>query len=449
MADAEEQLAGTRAQGDGPCVHPDCETGQFLKDERITRHKDGWMHVTHAPGWDDEGGRTRKPPRKRKAAKKSPAGGTPATVEAVEASDPPAGDAPEFTVTDPTPYVETVRKYAADLAAVGATVIEHGGETYAFDTPPPITLTRPMTPDEADEWWKQTTPGLVYGMPNDVYHRDPWIDGSVSNSDAQLLLDAPALYRYAKDNPRTFGSRQMNLGSAAHTKVLGEGGEFVNIYAENYRTNAAKQARDDALAAGKIPLLPHEWATVDAMAKVLEQDPLAPQLFARGRAEVSAFWLCPETGVPRRARFDWLPDVVPGQRMIVPDFKSTEQSVSPGAFAKSAIAFSYDMQDATYSSALAALGIDNDAAFVFCVQSVKPPYLVAVHQLNEEARAFGHQRSLRALRRWQYATETGDWFGYAGVVHDVSLPGWSYQAEEFEAARDARLYLRSGWGRTT
>jgi hypothetical protein len=422
MTDAEEQLAGTRAQGDGPCLHPDCPTGTFLKEERITRYKDGWMHVTHAPGWDDEGGRTRKPPRKR-AAKKSPAGGPPtATVEATGvASKPPAGDA-----------------LAADIARAAAG---------------PTVSTALMSPDEADEWWAQTRPGLVYDMPNAVYHRDPWIDGSVSNSDAKLLLDAPALYRYAKDNPRTWGSRQMNLGSAAHTKVLGEGDEIVKIDAAEYRTNVSKQARDEALAAGKIPLLGvrkyddrlTEYETVDAMAKVLEQDPLAPQLFARGRAEVSAFWTDPETGVARRCRFDWLPDVVPGQRLIVPDFKSTEKSVSPGSFARSADDFGYDMQDYTYSSALAVLGVDVDAAFVFVVQSVKPPYLVAVHQLDDDARELGRQRTLRALRRYQYATDTGDWFGYEGQVHDVSLPGWAFKTEEFEAERDARLYVRAGW----
>jgi hypothetical protein len=188
-----------------------------------------------------------------------------------------------------------------------------------------------------------------------------------------------------------------------------------------------------------------EYETVDAMAKVLEQDPLAPQLFARGRAEVSAFWTDPETGVARRCRFDWLPDVVPGQRLIVPDFKSTEKSVSPGSFARSADDFGYDMQDYTYSSALAVLGVDVDAAFVFVVQSVKPPYLVAVHQLDDDARELGRQRTLRALRRYQYATDTGDWFGYEGQVHDVSLPGWAFKTEEFEAERDARLYVRAGW----
>lgn len=430
MADAEEQLAGTLAKGDGPCLHPTCETGQFLKGEPITKYKDGWMHVHHKSGWDDEGGRT-KQPRKR-AAKKSPAGGAPAgdvDAQAVsEPTSPPAGD-PPLTLT-----------------------VVAGNET------PSVfgmveNLGRAMSQADADEWWEQTTPGLVVGMPNDVYHRDPWHDGSVSNSDAKLLLDAPALYRYHKDNPRTWGSRQMNLGSAAHTRVLGEGDELVKIPAAEYRTNESKRLRDEALAAGKIPLLgvrkyddrPCEWDVVDEMAKVLEQDPLAPKLFAKGRAEVSAFWIDPETGVPRRCRFDWLPDPVPGQRLIVPDFKSTEKSVSPGSFSRSADDYGYDMQDFTYSSGLAALGVDVDAAFVFVVQSVKAPYLVAVHQLDDEARELGHQRTLRALRRYQYATETGDWFGYAGEVHDVSLPGWAYKAEEFDAGEDARRYLRNGW----
>jgi hypothetical protein len=392
MPDPEEQLAGTRAQGDGPCVHPECETGMFLKDERITRYKDGWMHVYHASGWDDDKGPARKPGRKR-AAKKTSVG----------------GQSPDSGLIGPV-----------------------GSETEVGAVPP----TEPVD-------WNQTEPGLVYDMPETIYHADPWHTESVSNSDAKLLLDAPALFRWARDHHRP-STRSQNLGSAAHTRVLGEGAKLVKIDAAEYRTNDAKDARKQALAAGQIPLLgvrkyadkPCEWEVVDQMAEALERDPLAPHLFSAGRAEVSAFWTDPDTNVPRRARFDWLKDVVEGQRMVFPDYKSTGKDVSPGAFARSVADYGYEMQEYTYESALAALEVDVDARMVFVVQSTEPPYLVAVHQLTDRAREHGRARTLRALRRWVHCTATGHWYGWEGSVHQVDLPGWAYQQEELAQLRE-------------
>lgn len=388
---SEEQQVGLRALTDGVCGYAGCDD-PVLKDQRVVKHKDGWMHVHHASGWDDgEGGHTKKPARKR-AAKKSAGGQAPDVVRSV-------GSEPEVGAVPP-----------AD--------------------PPPD--------------WTVTAPGLIEGMPNDVYHADPWPGGSVSNSDAKLLLEAPALYAYKRAHGGGKSSSAMNLGSAAHTRVLGEGDRLVKIDAAEYRTNDAKAARDRALRTGGIPLLGvrkypdrlTEWEVVDAMANALERDPLAPYLFAAGRAEVSAFWVDPETQVPRRARFDFLPDTVEGKTLIVPDYKTKSGSLSPESFARHALDFGYTMQDHTYRSALAALGIDVNAGFLFVVQSPDPPYMVAVHQLTDEAREHGHSRTLRALNRWRDCTESGVWWGWSGKIHTVDLPGWAYSVERAAAEQE-------------
>jgi hypothetical protein len=283
--------------------------------------------------------------------------------------------------------------------------------------------------------WTVTEPGLVHDMPNSVYHADPYVGGSVSNSDAQLILKAPALYRWKRDNPSN-GTTAMNLGSAAHTRVLGAGDELVKIDAAEYRTNDAKHARDRALREGKIPLLgvskpgkTCEWDVVDEMARVLETHELAPLLFAQGAAEVSAFYVCPETGVRRRCRFDFLPNKVDGQRLIVPDYKST-QDADPDRFGKHAADFGYDMADYTYTAALAALGIDSDARFVFVNQETTAPYLVSLTELNDRDREVGRSKTLRALRKYQECMATDTWPGYAPRIHKVSLPSWAHITEE-------------------
>jgi hypothetical protein len=280
-----------------------------------------------------------------------------------------------------------------------------------------------------------TEPGLYENIPNQTYHQDPYVGGSVSNSDAKLILKAPALYRWKRDNP-SHGTAAMNLGSAAHTRVLGAGDELVKIESAEYRTNDAKAARDKALAEGKIPLLGVakpgkvcEWDVVDQMAKVLETHPLAPLLFAQGAAEVSAFYVCSETGVRRRCRFDFLPNKVDGQRLIVPDYKST-QDADPDRFGKHAADFGYDMADYTYTAALAALGIDPDARFVFVNQETTAPYLVSLTELNDRDREVGRSKTLRALRKYQECMATDTWPGYAPRIHKVSLPSWAHITEE-------------------
>jgi len=51
----EEQRSGIRAMADGVCSKPGCpQDGVVLKNQRITRYKHGWAHVTCMSGWDDE-----------------------------------------------------------------------------------------------------------------------------------------------------------------------------------------------------------------------------------------------------------------------------------------------------------------------------------------------------------------------------------------------------------
>ena len=70
-----------------------------------------------------------------------------------------------------------------------------------------------------------TEPG-VYDIPEGAYHADPVPGGSLSRSGAKLLLQSPAKF----DWRRTHGvkpKRAWDIGTAAHTEVLGTGAEMV------------------------------------------------------------------------------------------------------------------------------------------------------------------------------------------------------------------------------
>src|SRR5690606_1065600 len=98
-------------------------------------------------------------------------------------------------------------------------------------------------------------------------------------SEARRLLppSCPARFRYYKDNPSARETtKALDLGRAAHAIVLeGDESPIVAVDADSYRTAAARAQRDAARAAGKIPLLPHELATVRAMAAALREHELA------------------------------------------------------------------------------------------------------------------------------------------------------------------------------
>lgn len=283
-----------------------------------------------------------------------------------------------------------------------------------------------------------TEPGL-YDLPADVYHRDPVpaeLGGSLSFSGAKLLLapSCPAKFAYYRENGRP-GKRAYDFGHAAHKEVLGIGPEIVVVEADEWRTKAAKDERAAAYAAGKVPLLRDEWATVRAMAQSLREHPWASKLLTDGRPEQAAFWQdAASGGVWRRCMYDWLRN--PGKdRMLVTDYKTTaEGGAHPTVFGQSAAKFGYHQQASYYLDGIEALSLADDAVFLFVVQEKVPPYLVSVAELDTNALRIGRERNHRALEIYAECQSSGVWPAYANDVALVSLPRWA------ETQHDQEMY---------
>src|SRR2546421_646443 len=88
-----------------------------------------------------------------------------------------------------------------------------------------------------------TEPGLYEDLSVETYHADPVPVGSLSSSGARKLLPpgCPALFAYEREHPPE-PTATFDLGHAAHKMVLGVGPEVVKIDADNWRTNAVKDA---------------------------------------------------------------------------------------------------------------------------------------------------------------------------------------------------------------
>jgi hypothetical protein len=275
-----------------------------------------------------------------------------------------------------------------------------------------------------------TEPG-IYEIPEDLYHADPVPAGSLSFSGAKKLLppSTPARYFYDRANPPA-PSQAMELGTAAHKMVLGIGAELAVVDAENWRTKAAREEADEIRARGGVPLLPDEHAQVKAMAAAIRAHPVASALFDPDRGgypEQSMFWADGETGIWRRARVDWMPDL-DGPRPILGDYKTTGKSADGRAIARAMTDYRYFMQDPWYSDGVAAItGLD--LPFVFCFQETSPPYLISVVQLDGEAVRAGRMWNAEACQRYRDCTESGIWPGYPPEVQHITLPAWVARGE--------------------
>jgi hypothetical protein len=258
----------------------------------------------------------------------------------------------------------------------------------------------------------------VYDIPADLYHLDPVPGGSLSSTGARKLLppSCPALYRHEQDNPKPY-SADFAVGSATHAILLG-GAEVVVVDAEDWRTKAAREARDQAHAAGDIPLLPAEFDQAQAMVAAVRSHHRAGSLFSDlGLPEQTLIWQDPETGVSCRARLDWLSD-----RVV--DLKTTV-SAEPGYIARHVAEYGYHQQADFYLGGAVELDVvPPDAEFLFVFVEKTPPYLVTVVELDDDYLRIGHERNQLARQIYRDCTKAGVWPGYATDIELIAPPVW-------------------------
>lgn len=280
-------------------------------------------------------------------------------------------------------------------------------------------------------------PQIIDGLSADAYHADRT---SISSSGLRALLNpgCPAQLKYDRDHPQA-PKREFDLGNAVHAAVLGEGHDIVEITGfADYKKADARALRDEAYAAGKVPLLPKEKLQVDAMEKAVREHPLAGSLFAPGSGipELSIYWTDAATGVRCRVRPDWLKQL-PGTTLCV-DLK-TIKDAAPDTISRAIRDHNYHQQDPLYIDGIEAAGLAPDGCrFIFVFVSKIAPYLITVRELTDQDRDIGRARNERALRIYADCVANDDWPDWTGPVTEIpqiGMPTW-------ETLRQAEEYLR-------
>lgn len=264
-------------------------------------------------------------------------------------------------------------------------------------------------------------PGVYDSYTNAEYHAAE----GISKSGLDLIHKSPAHYKAALTLPH-IETPALRLGTALHTLVL-EPARFVAEYDfidGDRRLKATKDAIKEAEAAGKIILTKDEFDAVSGMRDSIFSRKIARALINGAAVELSVF--SELDGVRVKCRPD-------GWRIgggILFDLKTTADA-SPAGFARSVAKYRYHVQEAFYRHVVASItGDDPDKlVFVFIAVENKPPYEVALYNLDEMAQLQGIIEAREDLRRYREAKEKNDWHGYSPLIEKLSLPRWAAQAE--------------------
>lgn len=261
---------------------------------------------------------------------------------------------------------------------------------------------------------------MTYEVPGiyDVDDATYFAHDALSHSDLKLLLStSPAKFRWIKDNRVRENKPQFDFGHVVHELVLGEGAGIDVIDAENWRTNAAKEARDAAHEAGRAPILAGEYEVAKACAEAVTRHPVAAKLLSnRTHTEVALLWR--DGDLMLKAKIDG----VAGRFGF--DLKTTDQGAGTDSFARSAAKYAYATQAAFYSEAMRqCMGIDSPE-FLFVVVETEAPHLVNVVQIDTYDLELADRRNRSGIELYRRCVESGEWGAYGDGINVATLPRW-------------------------
>lgn len=286
-------------------------------------------------------------------------------------------------------------------------------------------------------------PGIHANVPESLYHRDPCIEISASSSVLKVLYQRSprhAWNEHARLNPAwepSASSDAKDRGSILHALVLGQPAPHRVLNFKDYRTDAAKAARDAARNDGLIPILGEKMdelmPVVAALRSTLESDyPELLEALTDPETLHEATVIARVNGVLCRTRYDALP---PARFEFSADLKFTGREAEPEAWARR-IRDDYLFSAALYPQAVEQTRGDAPE-FRFIVCEWDPPYAVSVHAADPTLAGNAKRQLDVALRRWDFCLRNNVWPSYPPLVHYAEAPTWWLVKDEIASGRDA------------
>lgn len=279
-----------------------------------------------------------------------------------------------------------------------------------------------------------TEPG-AYRMPATTYHADPAPEPSLSSSVAVTLIEKtprhawtkhPRLNKALADEDEAPPTRQMEIGSAAHKLLLGEGDELVIIRNDDYRKDAAKVARSEAYALGMQPILQPDYALASAMVAAAEAQLSASgftEQFNGAHSEVVLIWK-DAVGCWCRVMMDKL--WIDGDRAIIFDLKTTSTDLTMDALGRRIVDGGYEMRAAFYERGLISLfpNLAGRVSYIHLWLETEEPYALLPGRIEEAGMTIGRKKAAAAIGMWELCMKTGMWPLYPPGVARIDYPAW-------------------------
>lgn len=299
----------------------------------------------------------------------------------------------------------------------------------------------------------------IYDLSEDSYQSDPCDAPSLTQSITKILLAQTPLHAWTA-HPKlntdfVREEREMfDLGTAAHALMLqglsvahiiqakkmegaGKNRVATDIPVDDYKTKEAREERDAAREAGKVPLLAHQWSRVQRMVLAgqsqLKTHKEAPDAFTDGKPEQSLVWE-DDHGVICRARLDWLH----ASMKKIDDYKSTGMNANPENFGRVVESAGWDVQAAFYRRGVRKL-TGQDPAFRFVVQENSEPFALVVLGIGPDFQWSGESKVQRAIDLWAKCLAENKWPGWTDRIAYPLLPVWAESKEEIKQEEGVAL----------
>ncbi len=258
-------------------------------------------------------------------------------------------------------------------------------------------------------------------VPESIYRASP--EWAASDLKYGITNGLEALYqrKFGKDNPPKTTTPAMKFGSMVHKFIL-EHSDFDKCYGllDDKRSKYGKAKALVMQEKGIETFTSAEMTQFMGIYNALSRNDFAKKYViddTSGKAEQSYWWTHSGTGLPCKARCDYVVD-----DMVI-DLKTTaEGGASPDKFTKTICNFLYHLQAAHYLQATGA------KRFVFIAVEKVWPYSVGIYQLSQSFINKGYELQEQTLQEILEATSTKQWRGYTNACPDgiqtLTPPKW-------------------------
>ncbi|MGH6690523.1 MAG: PD-(D/E)XK nuclease-like domain-containing protein [Gammaproteobacteria bacterium] len=263
----------------------------------------------------------------------------------------------------------------------------------------------------------------VYDIPIADYLSDPAPEPSFSASVGKTLMQLSPKHAWLA-HPRLGGgtthepSARADFGSVVHELVLEHGAQFRVLEFDDFRTKAAKEARELAVGDGLVSIKTADFERAEAAADAIRAQ--LPDLFAQGKAEQTLIWR--DGPAWCRARPDWL-----GQDAnLIYDLKITGVNMSQreNALHRHIFAEWYDFSVAHYHDGYSTVFGEELIDYIFLFVESRPPFSIRPVKLSGQALEMGRRKLAVARAWWKNGIATDRWPGMAMELEIADPEPW-------------------------